>query len=61
MTLPFEEKNAINATREFLLKLINPKETPRVPKPIRDRVYSLLKHYPCKFVVDTSWKRKEII
>lgn len=52
MTLPFEEKRAINYTRQFLYDLITPSKTPRVPKEIRDRARSLLRHYPADYRVD---------
>lgn len=49
MTLPFERTNAVVYTKEFLQDLLDPKKTPRVPKKIRRRAHSLLKHYPGKF------------
>ena len=52
MTLPFEEKRAINYTRQFLYDLLVPSKTPRVPKEIRDRARSLLRHYPADYRVD---------
>lgn len=52
MTLPFEEKRAVNYTREFLYDLLIPSKTPRVPKEIRDRACSLLRHYPAEYRVD---------
>jgi hypothetical protein len=52
MTLPFEEKRAVNYTRKFLYDLLIPSETPRVPKEIRDRARSLLRHYPAEYRVD---------
>jgi hypothetical protein len=52
MTLPFEEKRAINYTRQFLYDLLVPSKTPRVPKEIRDRARSLLRHYPAEYRVD---------
>lgn len=52
MTLPFEEKRAINYTRKFLEDLMNPKVTPRVPKDIRERAGALLRHYPYEYRVD---------
>jgi hypothetical protein len=52
MTLPFEEKRAINYTRKFLYDLLVPSQTPRVPKEIRDRARSLLRHYPQEYRVD---------
>jgi len=52
MTLPYERKGSINRTRQFLIDLCNPKETPRVPKDIRDRARGLLKHYPGEYYMD---------
>lgn len=46
MTLPHEEAYAIARTRQFLLDLLNPKATPRVPKAVRKRAHTLSKHYP---------------
>lgn len=48
MTLPHERALAVENTREFLLSLLDPKQTPRVPKVIRKRAGQLLKHYPDK-------------
>jgi hypothetical protein len=52
VTLPFEEKRAVNYTREFLYDLLIPSKTPRVPKEIRDRARSLLRHYPAEYRVE---------
>ena len=52
MTLPFEEKRAINYTRKFLEDLTSPKVTPRVPKDIRERAGALLRHYPYEYRVN---------
>ena len=52
MTLPFEEKRTVNYTRQFLYDLLIPSKTPRVPKEIRDRARSLLRHYPAEYRVD---------
>ena len=46
MTLPDERYRAIQRTRHFLMSLMDPKETPRVPRSIRGQAYSLLRHYP---------------
>jgi hypothetical protein len=46
MTLPEEEARAVDAVRQFLFELLDPKLTPRVPKGIRQRSRRLLKHYP---------------
>lgn len=54
MTMPYERKNAVLNTQRFLLDLSNPRITPRVPKEIRDRARSLLKHYPSEFWMDEA-------
>lgn len=46
MTIPDERALAIMQTRRFLIELINPKDTRRVPSEIRFRARGLLKHYP---------------
>lgn len=46
MTLPDERYRAVMETMRFLTDLCNPDVTPRVPKVIRQRAYSLLRHYP---------------
>ena len=59
MTLPFEEKRAVNYTREFLYDLLIPSKTPRVPKEIRDRARSLLRHYPAEYRVEEIMSEEE--
>ena len=49
MTLPDERYRAIKQTAEFLLELTDPKSTPRIPRIIRHRARSLLKHYPLEY------------
>lgn len=46
MTLPWQRELAVHNTREFLLSLLNPQRTPRVPRAIRLEARALLKHYP---------------
>lgn len=46
MTLPDERTRAVHAAREFLLDLLNPKVTRRIPRDIRLRAHSVLRHYP---------------
>ena len=46
MTLDHERLRAIKWTRRFLLALLNPQETPRVPKEIRRLASGCLKHFP---------------
>jgi len=46
MTLPYERRNAVQRTEQFLLSLCDPAITPRVPRQIREQAKGLLKHYP---------------
>lgn len=46
MTMPNERYRAVKYTREFLRDLLDPKKTPKIPKYIRERAYSCLRHYP---------------
>jgi hypothetical protein len=59
VTLPFEEKRAINYTRQFLYDLLIPSKTPRVAKEIRDRARSLLRHYPAEYRVEEIMSEEE--
>jgi len=49
MTLPRERELAIKNTRIFLLDLMDPKKTPRVPHAIRKEASHCLKHYPTEY------------
>jgi hypothetical protein len=49
MTLPDERYRALKQTENFLIELLDSKETPRVPKAIRQRARSLLRHYPGEY------------
>lgn len=49
MTLPDERKNAVQAAQEFLRQLLDPAQTPRVPRAIRREARARLKHYPGAF------------
>lgn len=49
MTLPNERTRAIRNARNFLRKLLDPKQSPRVPKSIRKEAYWALKHFPSDF------------
>ena len=57
MTLPYERKNAVNRTRDFLKDLLDPKATPRIPKYIREQAYRCLKHYPLPFEMEEAAKQ----
>ena len=46
MTLPDERYRAMRCGQQLLLDLLNPKVTPKVPKYVRERARSILRHYP---------------
>lgn len=46
MTLPDERYRSLVQTKKFLYELLNSQQTPRVPKIIRQRANSLLRHWP---------------
>jgi hypothetical protein len=46
MTLPDERYRAVVQTQRFLLEILT---TPRVPKAIKDRARSCLRHYPSEY------------
>ena len=46
MTLPYEQVYSVQNTRRFLLDLLDPTKTPRVPKSVRMRARGCLKHFP---------------
>lgn len=46
MTLPVERANAVLATKNFLLALLDPKRTPHIPLHVRGEARACLRHYP---------------
>jgi len=46
MTLPDERYRAVVQTEKFLKEILS---TPRVPKAIKDRARSCLRHYPSEY------------
>lgn len=46
MTIPIERYYSIVNTQEFMRDLMDPSKTPRIPKAIRRRAASCLRHYP---------------
>lgn len=58
MTLPYERTSAVVNTHDFLLELLDPKKTPRVPKSIRTQAYHLLRHYPSEYEMDVISERE---
>ncbi len=55
--MPNERRWAINNTRQFLVDLIDPKKTPRVPKEIRKEASRCLKHYPGDYYIEEAAKQ----
>ena len=49
MTMPRERRQAVIRTEKFLIDLMNPKTTPRVPKEIRKKAAQCLRHYPTDY------------
>lgn len=49
MTLPDERYRAMKCGHQFLLGLLDPKKTPKVPKSIRMQAASILRHYPSDY------------
>jgi len=52
MTMPYERKNSVIRTEQFLISLCDPKQTPRVPSAVRQEARRLLKHYPTEYHID---------
>ena len=46
MTLPDERYRAVLMAERLLRDLCNPRETPRVPRLVRDRARAALRHFP---------------
>lgn len=46
MTLPEERLRALANTMEFLLSLLDPRQTPRVPTAVRREAGHCLRHFP---------------
>jgi hypothetical protein len=52
VTTPVERTWAVQNTERFLMDLLDPKKTPRIPKAIRRRAASMLRHFPSKYYRD---------
>lgn len=52
MTMPNERRWAVDNTRQFLVDLMDPKKTPRVPSSVRKEAYRCLKHYPGEYYME---------
>jgi hypothetical protein len=58
--MPFERTYAVNNARKFLHDLLNPKVTPKVPKAIRDKARSILRHYPSEWDMDEMFLGRRV-
>jgi len=54
MTLPDERYRAVKWAEQLLKDLCDPTKTPRVPKAIRARASSCLRHYPGAWDMDRA-------
>lgn len=54
MTMPNERFRSVIQTRDFLISLLDPKKTPKVPKDIRENAYYLLKHFPHEYEMEMA-------
>jgi len=54
MTIPYERYTAIKNTERFLVELMDPKKTPKVPKYVRERAYRCLRHYPGEYYMEMA-------
>lgn len=52
MTLPHERYRALVWAKAFLLHLIDPSKTPKVPGYIREQAMSVLKHFPYDYHIE---------
>ena len=56
MTVPCERTRALIQTKEMLQRLLDPKETPRVPAWLRGHAAALLRHYPTYADIERAHK-----
>lgn len=59
MTLPYERTHSIKMTRDFLRSLLDPKQTPRIPRKIRDQAYYCLRHFPADWDIEQVAKKSK--
>ena len=59
MTLPSEEKQSLYSAKIFLRDLLDPKKTPKIPKKIRRRALTILRHYPHNFEITYMFNLQE--
>ena len=52
--MPIERTWAIKNTKQFLVDLMDPKKTPRVPSSVRKEAYRCLRHYPGDYYMEQA-------
>jgi len=57
VTLPYERMRALRSAEQLLCDLLDPKQTPRVPKQVRQRARSVLRHWPMGSQLDLLSER----
>lgn len=56
MTIPFERTRALIQTYQLLNRLQDPRETPRVPRWLREEARTLLRHFPNYAAIEMAHK-----
>lgn len=54
MTMPDERFAAVEYARQFLLALVDSKQTPKVPRYIRQEALRRLRHYPQAYELELA-------
>lgn len=54
MTMPDERSRAVKFAREFLRDLLDPKKTPKVPRIVRKRALTVLRHFPGDYDIERA-------
>lgn len=54
MTVPHERYLATKRAKDFLGKLLDPAQTPRVPRALRMEARAILKHFPMDYDLDRA-------
>lgn len=57
MSLPDERYRALIYARDFMVDLLNPKVTPRVPLYVRKRARYTVKHFPTEYEIEELARR----
>lgn len=51
MTMPDEMFNSLRNARHFMLALMDPKQTPKVPREVRNQARDRLRHFPSEYEI----------